>query len=56
MTVLSDGKGESKYNIHISKKKIPMSILEKIGQPSRKKYEGLANVKYDLSPYGITDQ
>ena len=39
----------------ISKKKVPISILEKIGQPSRKKYEGLANVKYDLTPYGISD-
>ena len=30
MTVLSAGKGESKYNIHISNKKIPKNILNKI--------------------------
>ena len=40
----------------ISKKKIPIAILEKIGQPRKEKHEGLANVKYDLSPYGIIDQ
>ena len=40
----------------ITKKKIPADILEKIGQPRREKQEGIVNVKYDLSPYGITDQ
>ena len=37
----------------ITKKKIPAEILEKIGQPTRVKHEGIAKVKYDLSPYGI---
>ena len=37
----------------ISKKKIPASILEKIGQPIKIKHEGIAKVKYDLTPYGI---
>ena len=37
----------------ISKKKISIAILEKIGQPRKEKYEGLANVKYDLQSYGI---
>ena len=37
----------------ITKKKIPADILEKIGQPTRKKEEGIAKVKYDLTPYGI---
>ena len=37
----------------ITKKKIPASILAKIGQPIRKKQEGIAKVKYDLTPYGI---
>ena len=40
----------------ITKKKIPADILEKIGQPRREKQEGILNVKYDLSQYGITDQ
>ena len=30
MAVLSAGKGESKYNIHISNKKIPKNVLNKI--------------------------
>ena len=37
----------------ITKKKIPAEILEKIGQPTRIKEEGLPIVKYDLTPYGI---
>ena len=37
----------------ITKKKIPADILEKIGQPTRKKEEGIAKVKYELTPYGI---
>jgi hypothetical protein len=40
----------------ITKKKIPADILAKIGQPTRKKEEGIPIVKYDLSQYGITDQ
>ena len=38
----------------ISKKKIPIAILEKIGQPRKEKHEGIDYVKYDLSPYEIT--
>ena len=37
----------------ITKKKIPADILSKIGQPTRKKEEGIPIVKYDLTPYGI---
>ena len=37
----------------ITKKKIPVEILEKIGQPTRVKHEGISKVKYDLTPYGI---
>ena len=39
----------------ITKKKIPAEILAKIGQPKRKKEEGIPKVKYDLTPYGIFD-
>ena len=39
----------------ITKKKIPGDILQKIGQPSREKHEGIANVKHDLTQYGIFD-
>ena len=39
----------------ITKKKIPADILAKIGQPTKVKHEGIANVKYDLTPYGIFD-
>ena len=39
----------------ITKKKIPCDILAKIGQPKREKHEGIAKVKYDLTPYGIYD-
>jgi len=39
----------------ITKKKIPTEILEKIGQPTRIKEEGIPIVKYDLTPYGIFD-
>ena len=39
----------------ITKKKIPAVILEKIGQPIKVKHEGIAKVKYDLTPYGIFD-
>ena len=37
----------------ITKKKIPADILAKIGEPNRKKKEGISKVKYDLTPYGI---
>ena len=40
----------------ITKKKIPAEILDKIGQPIKQQYEGIAKVKYDLTPYGIIDQ
>ena len=39
----------------ITKKKITAEILDKIGQPTRVKHEGIAKVKYDLTPYGIFD-
>ena len=39
----------------ITLKKIPGDILAKIGQPTQKKEEGIAKVKYDLTPYGIFD-
>jgi len=39
----------------ITKKKIPVAVLDKIGQPTRIKEEGLPIVKYDLTPYGIFD-
>ena len=35
----------------ITKKKIPVEILEKIGQPQRKEYEGETLVKIDLGMY-----
>ena len=35
-------------------KKIPGNILQKIGEPTKiKGNEGIAKVKYDLTPYGI---
>ena len=37
----------------ITKKKIPVAILDKIGKPTKVEYEGIAKVKYDLTPYGI---
>ena len=40
----------------ITKKKIPADILQKIGQPTKIKHEGIAKVKYDLTPYGIFNQ
>ena len=39
------------YDITLNK--IPGDILAKIGQPIRNKEEGIAKVKYDLTPYGI---
>ena len=35
----------------ITKKKIPVSILEKIGQPIRKEYQGEILVECDLEKY-----
>ena len=37
----------------ITKKKIPGDILQKIGQPTIHREEGIPNVTYDLSQYGI---
>ena len=37
----------------ITKKKIPGDILQKIGQPTRHREEGIPIVKYDLTQYGI---
>ena len=37
----------------ITKKKIPGDILQKIGQPTLHREEGIPNVTYDLSLYGI---
>ena len=39
----------------ITKKKIPVNVLDKIGQPTKIKHEGIAKVKYDLTPFGIFD-
>ena len=36
-----------------TKKKIPVAILDKIGKPTKVEHEGIAKVKYDLTPYGI---
>tara|TARA_Y200000002_G_scaffold58307_1_gene43563 strand:- start:43 stop:240 length:198 start_codon:yes stop_codon:yes gene_type:complete len=38
----------------ITKKKIPAEILEKIGQPQRKEYEGETLVHVDLEQYENT--
>ena len=37
----------------ITKKKIPGDILQKIGQPTHHREEGIPIVKYDLTQYGI---
>ena len=37
----------------ITKKKIPADILQKIGNPKKVVHEGMPDVKYDLSQYGI---
>ena len=37
----------------ITKKKIPGDILQKIGQPIEHRKEGISNVKYDLTQFGI---
>ena len=35
----------------ISKKKIPGNILQKIGQPTREKHEGMPTIECDLTKY-----
>ena len=37
----------------ITKKKIPVSILDKIGKPKRVERAGETKVEYDLTQYGI---
>jgi len=39
------------YNI--SKKEILKRVVEKVGEPIKIQHEGIAKVKYDLTPYGI---
>jgi len=39
----------------IRKKKIPADILEKIGKPIEHREGGIPKVKYDLTPYGISE-
>ena len=39
----------------ITKKKIPVAVLDKIGQPTKIVHEGMPDVKYDLSQYGIVN-
>jgi len=39
----------------ITKKKIPVAVLDKIGQPTNVVHEGMPDVKYDLSQYGIVN-
>tara|TARA_R100000773_G_C4153178_1_gene74279 strand:+ start:406 stop:564 length:159 start_codon:yes stop_codon:yes gene_type:complete len=41
------------YNI--SKKEILKRVVEKVGEPIKIQHEGIAKVKYDLTPYGIFD-
>ena len=40
---------------HISKKKIVGNLEDKIGKPIVEKHKGIAQVKYDLTQYGIYD-
>ena len=37
----------------ITKKKIPGDIQQKIGEPIEHREDGIPNVKYDLTQYGI---
>jgi|TARA_B100000085_G_scaffold139060_1_gene126751 hypothetical protein len=39
----------------ITKKKIPVLVLDKIGHPKPREGKGIEKVKYDLTPYGIFD-
>ena len=37
----------------ITQKKIPASILQKIGEPNQVEQEGIEKIKYDLTQFGI---
>ena len=37
----------------IRKKEIPGDILQKIGKPIEHREDGIPNIKYDLTQYGI---
>ena len=39
----------------ITKKKIPGDILQKIGQPTLHREQGIPKVTYDLTQYGINE-
>jgi hypothetical protein len=39
----------------ITKKKIPVLVLDKIGHPKPREGKGIEKVKYDLTPFGIFD-
>ena len=40
---------------HISKKKIVINLVSKVGEPIKEEHEPLKMAKYDLSKYGITE-
>ena len=44
---------ECTYTLRYYKEKIPAEILAKIGNPKKVVHEGMPDVKYDLSQYGI---
>ena len=37
----------------ITQKKIPASILQKIGEPNQVEQEGIEKIQYDLTQFGI---
>ena len=37
----------------ITQKKIPATILQKIGEPNQVEQEGLEKIEYDLTQFGI---
>ena len=37
----------------ITQKKIPVSILQKIGEPNQVEQEGIEKIEYDLTQFGI---
>ena len=37
----------------ITQKKIPASILQKIGKPNQVEQEGIEKIEYDLTQFGI---
>tara|TARA_Y100001980_G_C14301528_1_gene128865 strand:+ start:128 stop:319 length:192 start_codon:yes stop_codon:yes gene_type:complete len=37
----------------ITQKKIPASILQKIGEPNQVEQEGIEKIEYDLTQFGI---